>query len=339
LNAIRINYYKFTKLLSVGKIDETYFTKIEENTKVEELEEIQPPTKKNKTISENDFFEYIARAQVPTSGSKLDSYYAKMKQDYGDFKKSETVFIKGPFDNDKVYDILKLFIEMKKLMNIQYIYLEKVDLTLSKDFFTGEVNIEDNVGKGYIRNKLKKNEIYSFIIYKNLCGDISHTAKYGYLKTQKSKAWIDTNATIVNWSKMDSKCHHFEVDDLKNEKYLLEYMEALYFRYLFGIVDAANRNFLIVNNRLYGIDEENIDMIKDSNFSKLAKQFDYINKKWDKVSVKIENILEEWNNKLPEIKKILNDKIYSGFTKRLNKLIKNPKLFLTLDDSSYDEEE
>ena len=262
-----------------------------------------------------------------------------MKEDYGDFKKGETVFVKGPFDNNKVYDILKLFIEMKKLMNIPYIHLEKVDLTLSKDFFTGELNIEDNVGKGYIRNKLKKNEIYSFIIYKNLCGDISHTAKYGYLKTQKSKAWIDTNATIVNWSKMDSKCHHFEVDDLKNEKYLLEYMEALYFRYLFGIVDAANRNFLIVNNRLYGIDEENIDMIKDSNFSKLAKQFDYINKKWGKVSVKIENILEEWNNKLPEIKKILNDKIYSGFDKRLNKLIKNPKLFLTIDDSSSDDEE
>jgi hypothetical protein len=136
---------------------------------------------------------------------------------------------------------------------------------------------------------------------------------------------------------MDSKCHHFEVDDLKNEKYLIEYMEALYFRYLFGIVDAANRNFLIVDNRLYGIDEENIDMSKDSNFSKLGKQFEYINKKWSKVSDKIVNILKEWNNRLPEIEKILNDKIYSGFVKRLNKLIKNPKLFLILEDDSEDE--
>lgn len=336
------NYYEFTKLLSLGKVDETYFTNIEENTNkvedVEELDIVEPPTKKIKTtMSENDFFEYIARAQVPTSGSKLDSYYSKMKEDYGDFKKGETVFVKGPFDNNKVYDILKLFIQMKKVMNIPYIHLEKFELTLSKDFFTGELNIEDNVGKGYIRNKLKKNETYSFIIYKNLCGDISHTAKYGYLKTQKSKAWIDTKATIVNWSKMDSKCHHFEVDDLKNEKYLIEYMEALYFRYLFGIVDAANRNFLIVDNRLYGIDEENIDMSKDSNFSKLGKQFEYINKKWSKVSDKIVNILKEWNNRLPEIEKILNDKIYSGFVKRLNKLIKNPKLFLILEDDSEDE--
>ena len=40
-----------------------------------------------------------------------------------------------------------------------------------------------------------------FIVYENLCGDIITTSKYGYLKTQKSKAWINTNATIVNWNK------------------------------------------------------------------------------------------------------------------------------------------
>ena len=282
-------------------------------------------------------FEYIARAQVPTSGSKLDSYYAKMKENFNEFKKGEIVFVKGPFVNDKVYNILKLFIEMKKIMNIPYIHLEKIELKLSHDFFTEEINIKDNVGKGYIRNKLDKNKIYSFIIYKNLCGDTFHTAKYGYLKTQKSRAWKDTNATIINWSKIDIKCHHFEVNDLKNEKYLIEYLEALYFRYLFGIVDAANRNFLIVDNRLYGIDEENIDMIKDSNFSKLSKHFDYINKKWGKISNKLDKMLLQWKNKLPEIKKILSDKVYLGFEKRLDKILKDPKLFLSIDENSDEE--
>ena len=296
-------------------------------------EEIPLPIKKklslkeDNILSEKDFFDYIARAQVPTGGSKLDSFYARMKEDYKSFKKNETVFVKGPFSNNEVYDILKLFIDMKKIMNIPYIKIEKVSLKLSKDFFKGEENIEENV-KYYIRNKLNIKDVYTFIIYQNLCGDTIDTAKYGYIKTQKSTGWIDTKATVVNWKKMDKRCQHFEIEDLKNEKYLIQYMEALYFRYLFGIVDAANRNFLIVNNKLYGIDEENIDMNKNSNFSKLTKQFDYINKNWDKVSIKIENIINEWVSKLPEIKKILNEKIYSGFVKRLNNIKENPQIFL-----------
>ena len=55
---------------------------------------------------------------------------------------------------------------------------------------------------------------------------------------------------------------------------------------------------------------------------------DYINKNWEKVSIKIENIINEWISKLPEIKKILNEKIYFGFVKRLNNIKENPRLFL-----------
>ena len=69
-------------------------------------------------------------------------------------------------------------------------------------------------------------------------------------------------------------------------------------------------------------------MNKNSNFSKLTKQFDYINKNWDKVSIKIDNIINGWVNKLPEIKKLLKEKIYSGFVKRLNNIKENPRVFL-----------
>ena len=196
---------------------------------------------------------------------------------------------------------------------------------MSSDFFVGEVVDKDIMGKNYIRNKLDKNNMYTFIMYENLCNDI-YIEKYGYLKTQKSINWINTNATVLNLNKTDKKFHHFELEDLKNEKYLLEYIESLYFRYLFGIVDSANRNFLIVDNRLFGIDEENIDMDNDSNFSKLAKQFEYINNNWDKVCDKIIKILQEWNNKLPEIIKILDNKIYCKFVKRLNIITQNPKI-------------
>ena len=355
-------YYNFTKLLNFGKVEEEYLGErveseeereesdedeviiINKKPKIKEVEkevekELEEEVEENMidiedtlvTQTENDFFDYIARAQVPTSGSKLDSYYAKLKEDYLQFKKGETVFVKGPFENDKIYDMLELFIKMKKLLNIPYINIGKVYLKLSDNYFTGEVNIQKNVGKNYIRNKLEEkndpNQIYTFIIYKNLFGDIKNTVKYGYLKTQKSQAWIDTQATIVNWNKMGSNFHHFELDDLQNKKYMIEYIKALYFRYLFGIVDAANRNFLIAEDILYGIDEENIDMEKDSNFSKLTKQFAYIQENWMNIENDIEKILKNWKSKLPEIQKILSSKIYNGFTKRLNKLIENPQIF------------
>ena len=316
LNIELKNYYEFTKLLSVGKIDDTYYTEIKELNK-ENTQKI--------VDVEKDFFDYITRAQIPTSGSKTDSYYAKMKHDYKKFKIDETVFVKGPFLDNNVYNILKLFIKMKKILNIPYINIEKVSLKMSSDFFVGEVVDKDIMGKNYIRNKLDKNNMYTFIMYENLCNDI-YIEKYGYLKTQKSINWINTNATVLNLNKTDKKFHHFELEDLKNEKYLLEYIESLYFRYLFGIVDSANRNFLIVDNRLFGIDEENIDMDNDSNFSKLAKQFEYINNNWDKVCDKIIKILQEWNNKLPEIIKILDNKIYCKFVKRLNIITQNPKI-------------
>jgi hypothetical protein len=315
-------YYEFTKLLSGGEIDKSYFNIVEE---VEEVKEVKDSEKI--IVEEKDIFEYIARAQVPTSGHKLDSYYAKLKHNYGPFKKDEVLFIKGPFENDNVYDIIKLFIEMKKILDIPYVNIIKISLKMSKDFFEGETDIKNNVGRNYIRNSLDNNKVYTFIIYENLCGDVNHTAKYGYLKTQKSTAWINTNATIINWSKVSS-CHHFEVEDLKNKKYMIEYLEDIYFRYLFGIVDVANRNILITNNTLYGIDEENIDMNQEANFSKLTKQFNYINEKWDKIEDEINSILNKWYNKLPEIKSILREDIFSKFLKRLTNIKNNPKLFL-----------
>ena len=309
-------YYEFTKLLSVGKIETEYFN------------EEEPARRKIKYTEENELFDYISRSQVPTTRFKQDSYYAKLKDDCMNFKKDEIVFIKGPFTNDSVYDTIKLFIEIKKLLDISYVNISKISLKMSEDFFKDEIDIKNNVGKNYIRNNIDNNSFYTFIVYENLCGDIITTSKYGYLKTQKSKAWINTKATIVNWNKKDLKCRHFEVEDLENEKFMIEYIQELYFRYLFGIVDAANRNFLIANDNMYGIDEENIDMDNESNFCKLTKQFIYINENWYTIENKIKIILEKWYNRLPKIKHILKDDIYYKFEKRLKDIVSNPQIFL-----------
>lgn len=64
---------------------------------------------------------------------------------------------------------------------------------------------------------------------------------------------------------------------------MIYYILSIYFRYLFGIVDHANRNFLILGDILYSVDEENINMDKESNFNKLEKNFEMINKNWEKL--------------------------------------------------------
>ena len=348
------NYYEFTKLLSVEKIDRNYLIKkkviiddeddeevkyeiedyednlVEEekkdNYEDEEDDEIIIKKPLSHSINEeNDIFKYIARAQVPTSGSKQDSYFAKMLKNYGDFKKDEIVFIKGPYKTDEVYNILKLFIDIKKILNLPYVNVNKIDIKMSKTFFTDEINTNENV-KYYIRNKYSYDNKYVFLIYKNLCGDNIYTTKYGSVKTQKSQGWIHSNTTIVNWEETNkkTKCKQFDTKDLKNENYMIYYILSIYFRYLFGIVDHANRNFLILDNILYSIDEENIDMDKESNFNKLEKNFEMINKNWEKVNTNINNILEIWKNSIKKIKNIFIDEEYDKLIKRFNMIIKNP---------------
>lgn len=75
-----------------------------------------------------------------------------MLKNYGEFKKNETVFIKGPFVNNEVYNILKLFIDIKKILNLPYVDVNKIDIKMSRTIFTDEINTNENV-KYYIRNK------------------------------------------------------------------------------------------------------------------------------------------------------------------------------------------
>ncbi len=277
--------------------------------------------------NENDFFEYITRAQITTGSGKTDSYFAKMKNNYKNFKKGEIVFVKGPFKNDDVYKILELFIKVKKILNIPYLEVDKIDLQLSDTFFTDEVHSLLHTNPHYIRTKLNKKGLYTFIIYKNLCGDNIYKIKYGDIKTQKSQIWIDSNVWISDWKKLneDGLCKEFNLTSLKNTKYLCEYILSIYFRYLFGINDHANRNFVISEDNLYSVDEENIDMDNSSNFSKLDKQFEFIKANWNKCNEYILQTLKNWILQLSELEDVIPKKYFQKFQERLKFISNDPK--------------
>ena len=195
---------------------------------------------------------------------------------------------------------------------------------MSPSIFEDELDTNKNV-EYYIRNKLDYNKKYTFLIYKNMCENNIFTTKYGKIKTQKSQGWIKSNTTIVDWDETNKKtnCKQFDTNDLKNLNYMMYYIIAIYFRYLFGIVDHVNRNFLISDNILYSVDEENINMTKNSNFTKLEKNFVIINKNWSKVNDQINSVLKTWKTEIEKIPLSGNDR--DKMIIRFNKLIENPK--------------
>ena len=249
-------------------------------------------------LSELDYFNYIGRAQVPTSYFKFDTYFAKLNIENKNFKKNEIVFVKGPFPDNKIYNILKLFIKIKKVLNLNYIDIEKIYCKQNNDIFK-EIEVHQKT-KQYIRQGDNSNNI--FIIYKNLCKNLS-VRKYGTLKKEKSAFWKQKESYIVDWDKVEN-CNHINNNF---EKYLFPYTLSIIFRYLFGVVDHTNRNFIISNDKLYSVDEENINLDKESNFTKLKSNFKYIRENIDFKKLRL--TLTEWYEKLSndEIINLLNN--------------------------------
>jgi hypothetical protein len=54
-----------------------------------------------------------------------------MKKDFKEFKKGDYVFVKGPYINDNVFSILRLYVDMKKILGLPYINVDKISLKMS----------------------------------------------------------------------------------------------------------------------------------------------------------------------------------------------------------------
>ena len=227
--------------------------------------------------------------------------------------------MKGPLrkEDDNIYQILNFFREMKKLLGLNYIDVEQVSLKMSNpETFFGE-QINDGIKKSNIRyaGRVNIGQEYNFLIYDNKCGQNGFTLrKYGENVArgkEMSQAWRNANTTIADFSDKEV-CKVFTRDDLKNKDYLFHYVLSIYFRYLFGIVDHADRNFLIVlpENTLYSVDEENINFEKEITFltdkNKQANR-NMITRYSSLIEDDIANKLDGWSNKKQEILTLVNN--------------------------------
>ncbi len=291
LNSEFKDFYEFLKLFKENIIDDKYTS---EKIEIKPIKIIEKPII-NTTTKESERFKFIVRAQLVTSASKMDTYYA-----YDIYDNNNIVFVKGPYIDKKTANVAITSLNIKKLLNIAYLDIKLVELI--PDLLNTPLGL---------RNKLDKKKTYPFLIFENLCDELLIT-------THSSKLWPETE--IVDWDNMTT-CNTFKVMDIKtkdinkNIKYIKQYIVLILYRYIIGCGDLADRNFLYSKkyDTIYSVDEDKIE--DDFNMFNLKKNkskfvYDFIinNKKY------FDDILNNWRILLS------TDKDKNNYKYMLNKL-------------------
>ena len=166
----------------------------------------------------------------------MDVYFARTKEQD---KESNLVVVKGPYQDKTKIDILIKNTECKKQNNLPYI-----------PFIVRQL-IPDRWPEGIplgARNNINRKTPSWFIIFESVVDEDKIQTKI-----HSSKLWPDTE--VVDWDKVSGI--HFEYKSGKRtDKELKDYVQAILFRYMRGISDLADRNFLMVKKRVISIDED-----------------------------------------------------------------------------------
>lgn len=182
-------------------------------------------------LRETEEYQFLVRTQLNTTKTKQDVYFAKDKS-------GKLVVVKGPFKDIYNINILKDHLQWKKGNNLPYI-----------DFEVKEM-IPDRWHEGIplgIRNSIDRTTTSYFVIFDSVIFEEQIVKKI-----HSSKVWPETE--VVDWEKIPI---HFDYKTRKlTEQEMIDYVHNILYRYLFGISDLADRNFLMVGGRVISIDEE-----------------------------------------------------------------------------------
>lgn len=268
----KIRFYYDDQYLGVDGMNRVgeYLMEYRDEEEIDEIEEFSE--EEIGTDKESEAFDFIVRAQLVTSAYKTDTYYAKDK------KTGKIVFVKGPFKSEKDITALETNQKVRQILGLDYVNSKRIDLI--PDLLKSPLSI---------RNSLEKGKKYPFVVFQNLCEEDFK------IKMMSSKLWSET--PVVDWSKMQ-KCGIFHPPE-GSEKEIKQYVIHLLFRKMMGVGDLADRNFMLVNDKVYSVDE---DVIGKEEW----KVSDDIKKKrWEIVQGEIkknrkfyENLLKDWGDKL-----------------------------------------
>ena len=180
---------------------------------------------------ESRAYDFVVRTQLTTMGTKMDVYFAKDKT-------GSLVVVKGPYQTRKEIDILVSNTEWKKRYNLPY------------NKFVVRQLIPDRWPEGVplgARNKINRNLPAFFLVFESYINE-------SQIRTKMRSSPLWTSTEVVDWEQIP---FHF---DYKNralsDQEMKDYVHALLFRYLLGISDYADRNFVLKDGRIISIDED-----------------------------------------------------------------------------------
>ena len=176
----------------------------------------------------------------------MDVYFAK------DTATHQFVVVKGPYKTRKEIDILKDITQWKKQQALPYIPF--IIRSLLPDRWPEGVPLG-------ARNRIDRSQPAYFLVFDSVIQEQELEKKF-----HSSKVWPSTE--VVDWDKLPL---HFDYQGRPlTEQEWKDYIHALLFRYLLGISDLADRNFLMRSGRVISIDEDIENHIVDL-YSELRK--------------------------------------------------------------------
>lgn len=353
--AERKMFYKFSKLLSAGIVEPSLLFE----ASAIDLESIKPPpaeekkskkrkspgspserkTKKKKkkeevvipddALKESDLFPYVVRLQATTGRHKTDSFVTQVPPGFEDdnFGEAAIAVVKGPFPTDS--DIPETLTELngwRKRLGLNVVEFKTFNNVIVNKTFGHEEWSEGLARSNYRYNK--KPVLGLFIMFQSLLkvnseGEIKFR-RYGKDEKQKSQAWIDSGAYIVKPRHLNTFVWH---DKYYEPEILVDYINALHFRYLFGITDHADRNFIVKEEKMYDIDAESISytnvMKYSSKYRKRSRIISSIIETNPEIRNSLQTTLDIWKEAIPE---------GSECIPRLDALIANPKLIFKVPE-------
>ena len=222
------------------------------------------------------YYKFIVRAQPNTSATKADAYFAD------DPLTREFLFVKGPLKSVDDAENSIAMNEWKKENGLPYMKSLRIRM-LKPDRWP------EGVGLG-LRNSLDRNKEAPFLISEStidrakIVENIVTYGEYKVLKKDKTvpKKW-PLDLELVNWFNIPS---HLDITKLTNVEFS-DYVLNLLARWIFGISDLADRNFLRKNGHIHSIDEEYRD--KTVNFwnelkkNKCATIVEWLNNNYESV--------------------------------------------------------
>ena len=181
--------------------------------------------------TETDAYDFLVRTQLTTMGTKMDVYFAKTRQD-------QLVVVKGPYATRAEIDVLERNTAWKRQHGLPYNSFEVRHLLPNR--------WPEGVPLG-ARNKVDRTRPAYFLVFESYLQESD-------LRTMMHSSTLWPQTEVVDWKQIPFHFTH-KARALTQQEYT-DYIHAVLFRYLLGVSDFADRNFLMKDGRVISIDED-----------------------------------------------------------------------------------